>query len=247
MQSYPRFSLILLSAGAGRRFNGEKQFATINNFPLWYYSFFTFSKLKAIQEIILVINPKDKKKYQSLIAGSKKKILLANGGEERYYSVFNGLQLVGQENDFVLIHDTARPFIHLKDIHHLLKIVIAKNKAVIPGQKLTDTVKTVSDDNFIHKNLNRESLIAVSTPQIFPREKLLKSYREFFKGANASKPIPTDDCEIYSADGNKVRYYWLNYPNPKLTFKSDLDFFQKIVASHPLAKKQVNLKNLKTS
>ncbi len=224
------FSLILLSAGKGTRFEAKKQFQELNGSPLWLYSLNTFLKIKSIKEIIWVIDEGDKHKYEEPLKRIYQPSLpvaisFISGGVERYHSSFKGINQVDGKSDFVLIHDVARPFIHERDLTNLIAGLENKTQAVIPATPISDSVKMISEGNCIEKSLPREKLICASTPQIFPTALIKKAFARFMK---EEKSFPTDDSEIFLNEGYKVKYYLLTHPNPKITFKNDLFYFEEL-------------------
>jgi len=236
------FALIQLLAGNSYRFNNKKkkQFIFKNNLPLFLISVYEFLKIESLKEIIFVINKSDinivkhyleeyffkfnnslfnKKScilYQNIHLIKKKKlnIKIIIGGSERFFSVKNSVNLVTSE--YVFIHDSARPKIKSYDIKKIQDL-LKTNNAILPVEKVTDTIKSVCG-NFVLKNIDRENLVAASTPQSFKSKNIIKSYNNF----NSKKRIPTDDVEVYMDMYKKVKIYYLKYPNNKITRVEDI-------------------------
>ena len=76
----------------------------------------------------------------------------------------------------VIIHDAARPFASKKLIKKIIQ-KLKKNDAVIPVIKITDATKRIKE-NFIFKNIDRDSLRFAQTPQGFTYKKIYKKHKE---------------------------------------------------------------------
>ncbi len=164
-----------------------------------------------------------------------------NGGSERCHSVHNGLkklEALQPDIHYVLIHDGARPLIAPQDLRTLVTTLTRakQNKlAIIPGVPPTDTIKQVSSGKrkssteTITAELPRSELRAVSTPQCFPYKTLCTSYAQLEAAAQKRGFIPpTDDCAVYRRAGYPAAIVPLKYPNPKLTYKGDLELLAQL-------------------
>ena len=141
---------------------------------------------------------------------------IVEGGKERQDSVYNGL-LSLNETDIVLIHDGARPFVSNKVIEDGIKYA-EEYGAAAPGVMPKDTIK-VKDENSISKEtLDRSSLVAVQTPQVFDF-KLIKQCHEKVR---EEKIMVTDDTMVVEHYDNKVYLYEGEYTNIKITTPEDL-------------------------
>ena len=221
------FSLVLVAAGKGKRLGGsvKKQFLSFRGHPLYQSSLRTFLKVRDITQIIVVCESEEIKRVREEINFSfpDHQILTVAGGKERYLSVFNGLKSMPIKTDFVLIHDSARPLISLEDILAIIKKAKEFGVAVLPCEKVKDTVKTIIGDH-VADNLDRKTLAAASTPQCVLLDSILKGYEK----CESLKRIPTDDVELISLVGGKIKVHWLNKPNPKITTPEDLVFLETI-------------------
>lgn len=228
------FSVIILSAGQGRRYGSNKSFAKIGDIPVFIHSLLTF-KEKIFKEIILVIPQKsfeeEEKKYQATIKEFipqleyRKKIKIIAGGKERYDSVFQGLKSCFIKNRYVLIHDGARPIVNGEDLRRITaKLINFSNQSygVVPVTLLDHTIIKVENDEVV-ENLKREQLRQVSTPQGFLLKNIISAYEKFYKNPNYT---PTDDSEIYHRFGLPIKTILLNKPNPKLTTPYDYHYLK---------------------
>lgn len=225
-------NLILLSAGKSSRFKEgtsdkiKKQFFLLNDLPLFLHSLITFCNSNFFEKIILVIDSSEKEKYLKYINQyqnsfkNKNEIVFAQGGEHRYLSVWQGLQLIDKNLPFVFIHDSARPYITEKAISKMVNSLDEKNtEGLVPIESLVNSVKEVKE-NLITKHLNREQIKMVTTPQVFPSKLFFEVYNQFVQKKQENN-IPTDDSEIYNLQYN-IRTIELSCKNDKVTFKEDV-------------------------
>ena len=139
------------------------------------------------------------------------KTTAVEGGEERSDSVRNGLEQVTE--DYVLIHDAARPFLR-KETLELLKQKVFETGAAIPGKKATDTVKIIDGDKIV-KTIDRNTVFLASTPQGFRTELIKECYGK-------CKDISfTDEASLVESLGYPVSIVEDKYDNRKLTSEED--------------------------
>ncbi len=207
-----KISVILLAGGKGKRFGEKKQFIELNGKPVYQYSIDTVNKIKEINEIIFVVPEEDK----NLLNVKTDKILkFAVPGEERQFSVFNGLKKA--EADIIIIHDVARPFATQKMFQESIENVLNGFDGSITAYKSRDTVKKVKNKK-VSKTLNRDEIYIVQTPQTFLSEKLKKAH----ENAKKNNIIGTDDSYLMEILGYNITINEGSFLNMKLTFKEDL-------------------------
>ena len=105
----------------------------------------------------------------------------------------------------------------------------SQHGAAIAGARVNDTIKRVNEDGSIRETIDRDTLRAVQTPQVFQRALLERAYSENAAGDSADA---TDDAMLVEAIGHTVHVYESGTPNPKVTTPSDL-----VVAEALLAKR----------
>jgi len=219
------FSAIILAAGSGRRLGAKvgKPLVKIGNRPAIIYSLSTFDKHPDIDEIILVLNAKNQaqiikaiKKYHF-----KKLSFFVIGGKRRQDSVYNGLGKISKKNNWVLIHDSARPFISSKFI---TKVILAAKKtgAAILAVPVKATIKSIKAGLVVDKTVDRSNLWEIQTPQVFKKDLIIKAYKRF------SKDNVTDDATLVERLGKKVKVVQGSYENIKITTNEDLLIAQAI-------------------
>lgn len=209
-----KFSLIITAGGTSSRYgNTNKLLEKINNKTVIEETVTKFIDFDEIDEIIISANVSIIPILQEMFNNSKIKII--EGGNTRQKSVYNALQVV--KNEYVLIHDGARPLIRKDTIAYVLEAVVDKN-AVTVMTKTTDTIKEVDTDGRIIRTIDRSKLYNTQTPQAF-RTDIIKQAHEKLKDGNF-----TDDCSMLEELNIPVYIVNGSYTNIKITIKSDLDF-----------------------
>lgn len=220
-------SAIVLAGGRGKRMNyhKSKQFIEIKGKPVLVYTLEKFIYNKSIDEVILVL-PEDEVDYckkEVLQRYSLKVDRIVIGGKERQDSVFNALEAMEKAN-IVLIHDGARPFISEKIIEEGIKYANIYGAAA-PGVTPKDTIKIKNEDNISVDTPDRNTLVAVQTPQCFKYDEIYQCHRKI-KEENA---IVTDDTSVVEKYGHKVYLYEGDYTNIKITTPEDLILAERLI------------------
>lgn len=214
-------SAIVVAAGQGRRLKAAscKPLVKIGKFPAIIYSLSALDKYPGISEIIVVVSDKNQRLIIKLIKSYsfKKNINFVLGGRRRQDSVYNGLKMVSGSSDWVLIHDSARPFI---DRTIIAKVILAAKKtgAAIVAVKPKATVKFSLRNNIVKNTLDRDHLWEVQTPQVFKKELILQAYKKY------AQDKVTDDASLVEKLGARVLIVQGKYENIKITTNEDLLF-----------------------
>jgi 2-C-methyl-D-erythritol 4-phosphate cytidylyltransferase len=215
---------IIVAAGDGKRFDSRvlKQFLNLNGRPVFLWSVEAFASIKSFKQIIAVVPPD---MVESLSLKYKTGLICTVGGNERFDSVKNGLALIGDDIDFIAVHDAARPLISKKDILSVLKKAV-KTEAAVAVEKAKDTVKLVSAaGGYVLRTLDRAFLRNAQTPQIFKTELLKRAYSEKIAAGT------TDDSQLVENLKIKVSAVETKFPNFKITTKQDFELAEKILKS----------------
>ena len=222
-------SAIILAGGKGKRMNSSisKQFIEIKGKPIIYYTIKKFNDNKNIDNIVVVLSQEEIEYFKENIL--KKYDLKVDkiviGGAERQDSVYNGLKsLENTETDIVLIHDGARPFISDRIIEDGIKYASIYG-ACAPGVMPKDTIKIKEKNNFSIDTPNRETLVAIQTPQVFKFREILECHKK----VKMDKVVVTDDTMVVERYGTKVYLYDGEYTNIKVTTPEDLILGEKLI------------------
>ena len=209
-----KFSLIVTAGGTSSRYgNKNKLVELINNKTVIEHTLSAFLDFENITEIIIPTNNCIRKEFEHLLTDTRIKII--EGGDTRQKSVNNALKYV--TNDYVIIHDGARPLITRGVIAQVMDNVI-EHSAVSVMTKTTDTIKEVDTNGCIIKTIDRSKLYNTQTPQAFETKLIKTAHRELVNGNY------TDDSSMLEQLGIPVYIVLGSYTNIKITTKSDLDF-----------------------
>jgi 2-C-methyl-D-erythritol 4-phosphate cytidylyltransferase len=218
---------VIPAAGQGKRMNAgiSKQWIELLGSPVLKLTLDVFEKDQACSGIVLVGSERELKQMQDFVQTFQytkvRQIVL--GGSERQQSVFEGLKVVPEDAELVLIHDAARPFI---THHHISQLVenAAETGSAVLAVPVKDTVKRAIQ-NQVEETIDRSSLWAVQTPQAFR----LSIVKEAHEKAAADHYLGTDDASLVERIGHTVAIVMGDYHNIKLTTSDDLLFGQAIL------------------
>ena len=144
------------------------------------------------------------------------------GGKERADTVLNGIQAlephIESEDDWVLVHDAARPCIRHQDIQALLTAIENHEAGGLLGLPIADTVKRTDNDDAVTDTVDRSGLWRALTPQVF-RYGVLKNA---LKTALKENITVTDESSAVEAAGYKPLMVTGTPDNIKITLPGDL-------------------------
>lgn len=204
-----KYSAIIPCGGVGSRLNlgYNKILYKVNGNFLIEKTIKNFLKDEDCLEIIIVSHENDLSTLKSILNHSKIKFTI--GGSNREESVYNGLKLA--TNEYVLIHDGARPNVS-KDLIKRIKDKLEICDYIIPVVKCKDA-------SLINNEYHTKEILLIQTPQAVKRL-LLKEAME-----NVDLSQYKDDISIISS------YYQVlpntvegDYNNIKITTKEDLKY-----------------------
>lgn len=214
--------VIIPASGTGERFGGKipKQFLKISGREIIAHSLEKFNKLSSVDEIIISTKLEYFVKISAIIKkyNLKKVKKIVEGGKRRQDSVYNALiNLDCSKDDLIIIHDAVRPFISRNKIIELIN-KSSKENCVIPGLKISDTIKRASVSGIVEETIDRSNLWLIQTPQAF-RFHVLKNS---FDKANSENFTGTDESSIVENAGYKVKIIEGEKDNIKITKPEDL-------------------------
>ncbi len=236
---------IVPAAGVGKRFGqgNNKTLCTFLDKPLIIWSLEVLQAVEEITEIIPVVRQVDRTAMSRLVKKFciRKVKRFASGGKERQDSVRNALSLLDDATSVVLIHDGARPLADRALIKHLLT-ELGGFDGVVAGVPVKDTIKEArkagvgrpgrrgqhteksrdskeaARDIVVQRTLNRDSLWAIQTPQVFRYAKIKAAYEK----ARKDDYYATDDAALLERYGGKVKVVMGSYRNIKITTPEDI-------------------------
>lgn len=221
--------VVIVAAGTGSRMNMgiNKQFIKLEGKEIIAYTIEKFYNNSNIEDIVVVVKEDESEFFKKEILDKYnfKNIKIAYGGKERQDSVYNGLKLLDEKCNVVLIHDGARPFVSDKIIDNCIEEV-KEHKAIVVGVPVKDTIKVIDSDKNIVNTPNRSALWSVQTPQTFDYNILIDAYKDAFKNGFYG----TDDAMLVERIGYKVKMVEGSYNNIKITTQEDLNIGSQILS-----------------
>lgn len=219
------FAILILCAGAGRRFGRKKQLIQLSGKPLLSWCLGSFSVVLPSSQYIIVHASEDQPRIQAQIVDWKRltrqtlDTFLVVGGRERFDSIANGLSGIEASRSFVLIHDVARPLVHWEDIRNLALGAMESGAACL-GYPLADSIRRVDKDALIEV-VDRTGLWGVTTPQGFRTDWLRHAHE-----CRDSDKV-TDDAQLVSRF-HTVKMVKQLHANPKLTYPENLEIAEAL-------------------
>lgn len=178
----PQVIAVVPAAGIGSRMLSDcpKQYLSVGNKTILEHSLDALLAHPAITRVIVALNPQDVH-FAKLPVAQDPRIIQVTGGEQRADSVLAGLN-AAENAHWVLVHDAARPCLHLSDLDRLLALTQHSQVGGILAAPVRDTMKRSSADGAIAHTVEREALWHALTPQLFPlvllRDCLERALRE---------------------------------------------------------------------
>jgi len=231
----PKIAVIIPAAGRGQRFGGleSKVFAKLDGRPVFLRTIELFVNRDDVGQTLLVISSADmaemKTRYGANLGFMGVKVV--QGGERRIDSVRAALQQVGDEFDFVAIHDAVRPCTSTAMIDAVFAEAIQHGAAIL-ACPLNGTIKRVSPHRLVDGTVPRDNLYEAHTPQVFERRLLMEAYA---KNVPADEEI-TDDAQLVERLGRPVSVVLSDASNLKITTRADIPLASAILKYRPQAK-----------
>ena len=218
----PRYFAIVPAAGVGSRMgiSQPKQYLRIQGKTILEHTIERLLGEDNLHTIVLVLSGEDKH-WQSLTLLNNKKIKIVEGGQTRSQSVLNGLHCLSNDccdDDWVLVHDVARPCITSTDIQKLISALADDPVGGIIAVSVIDTIKQVADDLTVTATVDRSILWQAQTPQMFRYRLLYDSLRQ----ALAQGLVVTDEASAVESSGATPKIVEGSRSNIKITHPDDL-------------------------
>ncbi|GAB1826892.1 2-C-methyl-D-erythritol 4-phosphate cytidylyltransferase [Turicimonas sp. TL08] len=168
-QANNNLTAIVVAAGVGSRMGDKspKQYKKIGTKTMLELSIDALLAEPRITRVIIVVSPSDML-AQSLNFDNDAVTVARVGGLTRASSVQNGLSYAAfTSNDWVLVHDAARPCLLPSDVSKLIDTCIENDKGGLLAVRVNDTLKKESDHGTASHTVPRDGLWAAQTPQMF--------------------------------------------------------------------------------
>jgi 2-C-methyl-D-erythritol 4-phosphate cytidylyltransferase len=217
MMSKENLAAVIVAAGIGKRVGADipKQYLTLSGKTIIEHSIAPFVNHPDISSVVVAIAKNDQW-FAKLAIAKHPKVKVVAGGAERVDSVLSALQVIAAD-DYVLIHDAARPCITRSDIDKLITYVCSSKQGAILASRVRDTMKRSDPHGKITGTVERENLWHALTPQMFLNKMLLKAI-----GCVEDPQMITDEASAMEMSGLPVTIIEGRSDNLKVTRKEDL-------------------------
>lgn len=209
--------VIIVAGGSGSRMLSAtpKQFLLLNGLPVLMHTMQAFHNSLSLPQLIIVLPPDFHAYWKQLCVTHNFTIphQLVSGGETRFHSVKNGLDVIANEDVLIAVHDAVRPLTSINIIDQSYKSAAEHGNAVT-AVKSRDSVRQIK--NGISNSLNRDEIYLIQTPQTFQSAQLKSAYRQPYNNNF------TDDASVVEAAGAVITLITGDYQNIKITFPEDI-------------------------
>lgn len=195
---------IVLAAGGGARFGGAKQFEPLSEARVVDWS--VRSASDSCDGVVVVLP-------EGVAWDGAPVAAVVAGGATRAESVRAGLAVIDSDVEVIVVHDAARPLASKRLFEEVISAIRSNVDAAVPGLAISDTIKRV-DGARVTSTLDRDTLVAVQTPQAFRATAL--------RAAHNGEPDATDDAALVEAQGGTVVVVPGDADNLKITTAADL-------------------------
>lgn len=214
----PRTAVVVVAAGSGSRLGAAKPkaFVDVSGRSILEHSLLAVYALVDAVQIVVVVPA------SHLADTTFSGVTVVAGGATRQQSVAAGLRMLADSVTTVLVHDAARCFTSTGQFERVIAAVEETGLGVIPALPVTDTIKRTENASSVTpptlspgddaqspqrhsaeafrragNTIDRSQLVAVQTPQGFPRAELVAAYAE-------AAVDYTDDAALFAAAGHDV-------------------------------------------
>jgi 2-C-methyl-D-erythritol 4-phosphate cytidylyltransferase len=216
-----RFHALIPAAGSGSRMgsNQPKQYLELNGVPLIAHALIALAREPRIDQLVVVLSPDDAWWDRYDWSGWQGRLnVLRCGGAERAETVLNGLEAMAEwcaADDWVLVHDAARPCLPREALGRLLDIAADDAVGGLLAVPVADTLKRADAGCRVEVTVPRAGLWQAQTPQMFRHGVL----RDALRAAGSDM---TDEASAIEQRGLHPRLVECDSRNLKVTYPQDL-------------------------
>ena len=217
---------VVPAAGVGSRFGAAlpKQYMQVDGEALVAHALRALLLHPAVEGVVVALAEGDAH-WPGWTELQGKPVVTCVGGESRADSVLAGLAALPasvRADDFVLVHDAARPNLSQADLQQLLERGRADPVGAILAAPVRDTLKLAGDDGGIDATQPRERLWRALTPQLFRRLQLSRALQAALDAGVAI----TDEAMAMERQGHRPLLVEGSEANLKVTTMADLEYFR---------------------
>ncbi len=220
--------LIIPAGGFGSRLGKgmPKALVPITGKPILYWTLKRLLKLEWVDCPIVIVPP-------GCIDTFRKEVIqkfhlpscnFVEGGHERQFSVYNGLQHVNKQAEIVVIHDCARPFVPIQCVYESIEKAKSIGAATVAIPSI-NTILEVDERLFLKNTPNRKYIYECQTPQTFRKEIIISAHKE----AKERGMVYTDDATLVREIGHNVAIVIGDPVNIKITLPFDIGLSEYLI------------------
>jgi 2-C-methyl-D-erythritol 4-phosphate cytidylyltransferase len=227
-QQAPRYFALIPAAGVGARMaaNGPKQYMAIGGKPMLRHTIDAFLSSPLITHVYIVVSPDDGQIDAVVPPGGTGATVLRCGGATRMDSIQNALRRLGEvigAQDWVLVHDAARPGLNAALIEKLITTIGDDAVGGLLALPVVDTVKRAGN---AVSTVSRDGLWLAQTPQMFRYRLLCDAL-----AAATDASVITDDASAIEAMGLSPKLVEGHPRNLKVTLPADIRIAEMYLAA----------------
>ncbi len=225
--SRPQCTALVAAAGSSSRMGGvNKLLEPLDGVPVLARTLTALQLARQVDEIVVACREEDLLPISGLCHtyGITKCSKVIRGGESRVHSVLLAALEASPESRLLAVQDGARPLVTPELIDRVISAAV-RCGAAAPAVPLKDTVKEVRDGGAVERTLDRSSLRAVQTPQVFDAQLLKAALQDALEQGAAV----TDDCAAVERLGKVVFLVEGDEENLKITTPTDLVLAEAIL------------------
>ncbi len=226
MNPEAKYWALVPAAGIGTRMGAElpKQYLMLGGKTILEQTLERLLQLPRLAGVLVVLN-RDDAFWPTLAIAAHPKISTALGGRERADSVLCGLQALTElmdPEDWLLVHDAARPLLMLDDANHLIDELQQHSVGGLLGVPVSDTLKRVDTGSDAEptavETVDRQQLWHAQTPQLFRYRPLQQALTQ----ALADGYQVTDEASALEYAGHRPQMVEGRRDNMKITRPEDM-------------------------
>lgn len=225
----PSFWAVIPAAGIGSRMRADKpkQYLQLAGKSILEHTLNCFLDHPCLRGVVVSL-AEDDPFWPNLSCARDPRIHVANGGAERADSVLNALLRLGElgasEQDWVLVHDAARPNLAQSDLDLLLAELADDAVGGLLAVPARDTLKRIGSDGRVRETIDRSVIWQAYTPQMFRLGALHRALAE----ALVSDVAVTDEASAIEWAGQSPRLVEGRADNLKVTRPEDLHYLERV-------------------
>lgn len=237
MSTSQKIWAIVAAAGLGKRMNSQcpKQYLPLLQKRVLDYALLSLCESDLVDGIIVGIHADDRW-WQAHPFTHDKLLAVSTGGAQRAHTVLNALQLllhggIAKLEDWVIVHDAARPCLCHSDIARLVTAARAHGHGAVLALRLADTLKQTNHEGMIEKTIrpaaNGNTFWRALTPQMFRCGQLHSALQQSLADFDA----PPDESTAMERLGVTAIAVECHPSNIKITWPADLEWAECILRS----------------